>query len=98
MTKISSSSQGNLEISSRAELGDWNGFLSGMSNDFDKGVAELNNSLQVALEQLKKDPSDPQNLAEYQSRLSEYTLYRNAQSNVVKVYKDVDSAIISNFR
>ncbi|EGV3666250.1 EscF/YscF/HrpA family type III secretion system needle major subunit, partial [Escherichia coli] len=26
------------------------------------------------------------------------TLYRNAQSNVVKAYKDLDSAIIQNFR
>ncbi|EFF2206283.1 EscF/YscF/HrpA family type III secretion system needle major subunit, partial [Escherichia coli] len=25
-------------------------------------------------------------------------LYRNAQSNVVKAYKDLDSAIIQNFR
>ncbi|EHP4696095.1 type III secretion system needle filament protein MxiH, partial [Shigella flexneri] len=37
-------------------------------------------------------------LAEYQSKLSEYTLYRNAQSNTVKVIKDVDAAIIQNFR
>ncbi|EFY1913344.1 EscF/YscF/HrpA family type III secretion system needle major subunit, partial [Shigella flexneri] len=26
------------------------------------------------------------------------TLYRNAQSNTVKVIKDVDAAIIQNFR
>ncbi|WP_435051989.1 EscF/YscF/HrpA family type III secretion system needle major subunit [Escherichia coli] len=30
--------------------------------------------------------------------ISWYTLYRNAQSNVVKAYKDLDSAIIQNFR
>ncbi|CAI1685419.1 type III secretion system needle complex protein PrgI [Serratia fonticola] len=77
---------------------DWKGFLSESSKGFDDGVKALNESLDTALESLKADPSDPQNLAEYQSRLSEYTLYRNAQSNVVKVYKDVDSAIISNFR
>ncbi|WP_308738017.1 type III secretion system needle complex protein [Serratia liquefaciens] len=80
------------------EVGSWNGFLSDQSAGFDEGVVELNKSLDAALEALKADPSDPQNLAEYQSRLSEYTLYRNAQSNVVKVYKDVDSSIISNFR
>ncbi|MCV4698100.1 type III secretion system needle filament subunit SctF, partial [Escherichia coli] len=40
----------------------------------------------------------PKFLAEYQSALAEYTLYRNAQSNVVKAYKDLDSAIIQNFR
>ena len=33
-----------------------------------------------------------------ESALAEYTLYRNAQSNVVKAYKDLDSAIIQNFR
>lgn len=86
------------QMNVRAEDDKWNGFLSDSSAGFDKGVVELNASLDAALEKLKADPSDPQNLAQYQSRLSEYTLYRNAQSNVVKVYKDVDSAIISNFR
>jgi len=78
--------------------GNWNGFLSNKAKDFDNGVTDLNLQLQDALEKLTKDPSDPQNLANYQSRLSEYTLYRNAQSNVVKVYKDVGAAIITNFR
>ena len=76
----------------------WNGFLSKQSTTFDNGVVRLNSELQSALEELSADPSDPQLLARYQSRLSEYTLYRNAQSNVVKVYKDVGSAIITNFR
>ncbi|MGL4604468.1 MAG: type III secretion system needle filament subunit SctF, partial [Iodobacter sp.] len=44
------------------------------------------------------NPGDPKNLAAYQAVLSEYNLYRNAQSNVVKVYKDIDAAIIQNFR
>lgn len=76
----------------------WNGFLSDKSNGFDLGVTKLNEELQVALSELTKNPSDPEFLAKYQSRLSEYTLYRNAQSNVVKVYKDVAAAIITNFR
>lgn len=76
----------------------WDGFLSAMSGDFDTGVTNLNEELSAALEHLKSDPSNPEYLAKYQSRLSEYTLYRNAQSNVVKVYKDVASAIITNFR
>jgi type III secretion protein F len=78
--------------------GNWNGFLSNMAKGFDDGVTELNSELQKALDDLTKDPSNPQTLANYQSRLSEYTLYRNAQSNVVKVYKDVGAAIITNFR
>lgn len=76
----------------------WNGYLSNKSSTFDNGVAELNEELEKALAKLQVDPSNPELLAIYQSRLSEYTLYRNAQSNVVKVYKDVGSAIITNFR
>lgn len=77
---------------------EWDGFLSEKSNGFDAGVTKLNAELQTALSEMNKNPSDPEYLAKYQSRLSEYTLYRNAQSNVVKVYKDVAAAIITNFR
>ncbi|MFT8209928.1 MAG: type III secretion system needle complex protein [Symbiopectobacterium sp.] len=76
----------------------WNGYLLNKSSTFDEGVTQLNSELELAIEELSKDPSNPELLAIYQSRLSEYTLYRNAQSNVVKVYKDVGSAIITNFR
>lgn len=76
----------------------WDGFLSNMAAGFDAGVTQLNSELTEALASLASDPSNPKLLADYQSRLSEYTLYRNAQSNVVKVYKDVASAIITNFR
>lgn len=75
---------------------DWT--LSELSADFDKGTKTLQDELTVALEKLTVNPSNPQLLAEYQSKLSEYTLYRNAQSNTVKVIKDVDAAIIQNFR
>ena len=61
-----------------------------ISKQFDQGVDDLNQQVEKAL--------DPKFLAEYQSALAEYTLYRNAQSNVVKAYKDLDSAIIQNFR
>lgn len=98
MSTINGVSQKMMAPANRVEGEPWDGYLSGLSDEFDNGVASLNKELGDALEALKADPSDPQNLAEYQSRLSEYTLYRNAQSNVVKVYKDVDSAIISNFR
>ena len=76
----------------------WDGYLSETSESFDSGVTQLNAELEEALDNLKKDPSNPTTLAHYQSRLAEYTLYRNAQSNVVKVYKDVAAAIITNFR
>lgn len=65
---------------------------------FDNGVKEMNTALNNTLGELTKDPSNPMLLAKYQSLLSEYTLYRNLQSNVIKALKDVDNNIISNFR
>lgn len=75
---------------------DWT--LSSLSETFDDGTQTLQEQLTSALKELAENPSNPQLLAEYQSKLSEYTLYRNAQSNTVKVIKDVDAAIIQNFR
>ncbi|EFG6401603.1 type III secretion system needle complex protein [Escherichia coli] len=75
---------------------DWT--LSSLSETFDDGTQTLQVELTSALDALARNPSNPQLLAEYQSKLSEYTLYRNAQSNTVKVIKDVDAAIIQNFR
>ncbi|MDZ7279363.1 type III secretion system needle filament subunit SctF [Pantoea eucrina] len=77
---------------------DWNGFLTSQSGSFDNHVSKLNTDLQAALVELQKDPSKPENLSRYQALVSEYTLYRNAQSNITKTYKDISSAIISNFR
>ena len=74
-------------------MADWNGYIMDISKQFDQGVDDLNQQVEKALEDLATNPSDPKFLAEYQS-----ALYRNAQSNVVKAYKDLDSAIIQNFR
>ncbi|EFC4180530.1 type III secretion system needle complex protein [Escherichia coli] len=79
-------------------MADWNGYIMDISKQFDQGVDDLNQQVEKALEDLATNPSDPKFLAEYQSALAEYKLYRNAQSNVVKAYKDLDSAIIQNFR
>ncbi|MGL5665303.1 MAG: type III secretion system needle complex protein [Shewanella sp.] len=76
----------------------WSGYLDGISQKFDTGVANLQEQVDEALAELSETPSDPQLLAKYQSKLSEYNLYRNAQSNTVKVFKDIDAAIIQNFR
>ena len=73
-------------------MADWNGYIMDISKQFDQGVDDLNQQVEKALEDLATNPSDPKFLAEYQSALAEYTLYRNAQSNVVKAYKDLDSA------
>lgn len=74
------------------------GYLVKTSASFDKGVQAMNRKLDATLAKLTKDPSNPELLARYQSLLSEYTLYRNLQSNVIKTLKDVDNNIISNFR
>nr|QBJ27753.1 pathogenicity island 1 effector protein [Plesiomonas shigelloides] len=76
----------------------WSGYLDGISQKFDTGVEDLQGQVDDALLKLSQEPSDPQRLATYQSKLSEYNLYRNAQSNTVKVFKDIDAAIIQNFR
>ncbi|MFB0826493.1 type III secretion system needle complex protein [Chromobacterium violaceum] len=76
----------------------WSGYLDGVSNQFDEGVQNLHGAVEQALKDLSATPSDPKLLAKYQSKLSEYNLYRNAQSNAVKAFKDIDAAIIQNFR
>ncbi|WP_171923049.1 type III secretion system needle complex protein [Salmonella bongori] len=76
----------------------WSGYLDDVSATFDTGVNNLQQDVTTALTELAKKPSDPALLAAYQSKLSEYNLYRNAQSNTVKVFKDIDAAIIQNFR
>ncbi|MES3566920.1 type III secretion system needle filament subunit SctF [Citrobacter freundii] len=79
-----------------AEFG--TGYISNMSLGFEQGTQDLRLSLDQTLEVLQKDPSNPGNLAAYQSALSEYTLYKNAQSNVVKSFRDIDQGIIANFK
>ncbi|QIU92567.1 type III secretion system needle complex protein [Yokenella regensburgei] len=76
----------------------WSGYLDNISKTFDTGVNNLHQDIEELLIELSKKPSDPALLAQYQSKLSEYNLYRNAQSNTVKVFKDIDAAIIQNFR
>lgn len=76
----------------------WDGFLTHQSGEFNAKVMSLNDDLEKALKNLHGDPSNPVYLSTYQSLVSEYQLYRNAQSNITKTYKDVSSAIISNFR
>ncbi|KNC09814.1 type III secretion system needle complex protein PrgI [Klebsiella sp. RIT-PI-d] len=73
-------------------------YIEQLSNNFDAGVVSLQTQLTDALTALQADPSDPALLAQYQSALSSYTLYRNAQSNVVKAFRDIDQSIIANYK
>ncbi|EHG5998744.1 TPA: type III secretion system needle complex protein [Escherichia fergusonii] len=73
-------------------------YIYNISEKFRDGVGRLEEEITEALDKLAQEPSNPQYLAVYQAKLAEYTTYRNAQSSVVKAYKDLDSTIIQNFR
>lgn len=73
-------------------------YLDKVSAKFETGAAAMINELGQAEADLVKDPSSPSVLAKYQSKLQQYTLFRNAQTSTVKAYKDVGAAIIQNFR
>jgi type III secretion protein F len=69
-----------------------------ISQGMEGAASELQDELDKAFDEVQASPSDPGALAEYQAALSDYTLFRNTQSNTVKSLKDIASSIISNFR
>lgn len=73
-------------------------YLDEVSGAFETGATDMMTELNAAEAALEKDPSDPAVLANYQAKLQEYTLFRNAQTSTVKAYKDIGAAIIQNFR
>ncbi|MEH4929665.1 type III secretion system needle filament subunit SctF [Enterobacter cloacae] len=73
-------------------------FLETKTSNFEAGAKKMMEQLKNAEQALEKDPSDPSVLANYQSKLQQYTLFRSAQTSTVKAYKDVSAGIIQNFR
>ena len=73
-------------------------FLDRLSGGFEDGAKTMMQDLADAELELQADPSNPAVLANYQAKLQEYTLFRNAQTSTVKAYKDISAAIIQNFR
>ncbi|KHN56588.1 type III secretion system needle filament subunit SctF [Aeromonas hydrophila] len=73
-------------------------YLDQVSGGFEAGAKKMMDELILAEAELQKDPSNPAVLANYQSKLQQYTLFRNAQTSTVKAYKDIGAAIIQNFR
>lgn len=73
-------------------------FLGRQAAAFELGATNLKLALDEALEELKDDASDPGKLAAYQAAFSSYTVFRNAQTNTVKGFKDIDMAIIQAAR
>lgn len=78
-------------------VNDNNYYLDQVSAGFEAGANSMIEELKTAEAELQADPSDPAVLANYQSKLQQYTLFRNAQTSTVKVYKDIGAAIIQNF-
>jgi type III secretion protein F len=76
--------------------GDWAGWLDQHSKAFNAGVDSLKTALQAAFDELSKNPSNPKALADYQTKLSEYNMYRMLQSNSSKTLADMQKQNIRN--
>lgn len=79
-------------------MAEYVGYIDNISQTFDRGVINLQEQVEQALKNLSENPSDPSLLATYQSKLYEYQLYRTAQSNTIKAFKDLDASVIQNYR
>lgn len=73
-------------------------FLGSQAEAFENGAKSLKEALDAALADLHSDASDPKKLAAYQTAFSSYTVFRNAQTNTIKGFKDIDMAIIQAAR
>jgi type III secretion protein F len=73
-------------------------FLGRQAAAFETGATGLKAKLDEALVELAADASDPGLLAAYQAAFSSYNIFRNAATNTVKGFKDIDSAIIQAAR
>ena len=73
-------------------------FLGRQAEAFENGAKTLKEALDAALKELENDASDPGKLAAYQTAFSSYTVFRNAQTNTIKGFKDIDMAIIQAAR
>lgn len=65
---------------------------------FQEPVKNQSDALKAALDALKADTSNAAALADYQARLAEYNITRNAESTSIKVVKDLAMSIIGNMR
>ncbi|MFK7606608.1 MULTISPECIES: type III secretion system needle filament subunit SctF [unclassified Pseudomonas] len=73
-------------------------FMGKQAAGFEKGATGLKKALDDALTALHADASDPTLLASYQAAFSSYNIFRNAATNTIKGFKEIDSAIISAAR
>lgn len=73
-------------------------FLGTQAESFEVGASGLKVALDDALTALHADASDPGLLAAYQAAFSSYNVFRNAATNTIKGFKEIDSAIIQAAR
>jgi type III secretion protein F len=73
-------------------------FIGAQAKLFEDGAKGLKAALDKALNDLHSDASDPGLLASYQAAFSSYNVFRNAATNTVKGFKEIDSAIIQAAR
>lgn len=73
-------------------------FLGKQADGFETGANDLKTKLDDALTKLKGDASNPTTLAAYQAAFSSYNIFRNAATNTIKGFKEIDTAIISAAR
>ena len=88
------SSQGDISI----QVDFHTDFLGAQAQAFETGAAGLKTKLDAALTALHGDASSPTLLAAYQAAFSSYNIFRNAATNTIKGFKEIDSAIISAAR
>ncbi|MDN7934734.1 EscF/YscF/HrpA family type III secretion system needle major subunit [Burkholderia metallica] len=85
--------------STRADEDVLNGFLVSIYAALEPGIGKLHKKEEELRKKMESGAiSDPALLAQYQAVTSELSLARNAQSSVIKMFKDVDSTIVGNFR
>lgn len=90
---------GNPTANPRANAVDFHSdFLGAQAQAFETGASGLKTMLDAALKDLHDDASDPIKLAKYQAAFSSYNIFRNAATNTIKGFKEIDSAIIAAAR
>lgn len=67
----------------------WKDWLQLHSQGFDWGVQDLKAKLDAAFREVVQKPSDPTALANYQTALASYSMFRTLQSNSAKSLADM---------
>ena len=72
--------------------------LSVLSEGFNSNVTTLNQQMQKALQEVQLQPTNPAALSAYQARASDYTIFRELQATVIKIFRSLCESIIRAFQ